>query len=709
MLATEAARAEMHRQAAEAAQRYRETTAEREEIEEKLAEGVRFPDAPGALAARAERILDRGGLSPSAVVSSIHAEALDLPEANERIINLSNELQAWSFLPRGVRAGNTVARITLRRNGRELPHGTGFMVSPRLLMTNHHVLPNAEFARRCFAEFNAQVSIDNAPDTVARMELDPAAFFTADERLDFALVAVAPAADGRLAGEIFGLNRLSVQLGKLVIGERVNIIGHPNGRLKEIALRDNALLLRLDDFLHYKTDTEPGNSGSPVFNDQWEVVALHHSGVPNKDEQGRVLRKDGRPWQRGDGDDAIDWIANEGVRISAILKHLAGLRLDPRQHALLTELGPDSGLTQSVPAGQAVTGPPPPTPQGTGLPETAAPKAVAPVGTAPTGATGRRGRNIGSVDGTERHLVFLHGRRQHGKDPEALRRSWTAGLNHGLTRAGMATVHPGDVWFPYYGERLAALMGYAESAGGAVDLGGLTAEEAAERFAAESPRGSYERLLDEAARRAGMPRHGSAATEGIDERLVGTLRRPLRWLAARSAVDEWTIAAVFRDVDRYLGDRDVREAVLECVLTTLPTSGELVLVTHSLGTVVGMDLITRLPDGLDVTLLVTAAGPLGMDAVSTRLLTAGPRRPERVRHWVNVWCPTDAVAIGCPLAETGWGRLTQLAVTNCSDCAHDIEEYLTHADVAAEIGGALGGHARPEATAGRAGGGDRVC
>ncbi|MGJ3562248.1 hypothetical protein ACR6C2_44955 [Streptomyces sp. INA 01156] len=48
-----------------------------------------------------------------------------------------------------------------------------------------------------------------------------------------------------------------------MIGEPVNIIGHPMGRLKEIAVRDNALQVRLDDFLHYRTDTEPGNSGSP--------------------------------------------------------------------------------------------------------------------------------------------------------------------------------------------------------------------------------------------------------------------------------------------------------------------------------------------------------------------------------------------------------------------------------------------------------------
>ncbi|GGX36538.1 trypsin-like serine peptidase [Streptomyces lomondensis] len=693
MPATEDSREEFRRHAADAARRYGESATERERVEERLAAGALFPDAPETLAVRAERILDRGGLSPSAVVSSIHAEALDLPEANERIINLSNELQAWSFLPRGTRAAGTVARITVRHAGREIPHGTGFLVSPRLLMTNHHVLPDAGFAGRCFLEFNAQVTIENVPDSVVRMEFDPGTFFTADRRLDFALVAVAPAVDGRLPGETFGWNRLSAQAGKQVIGERVNIIGHPNGRLKEIALRDNTLLVRLDDFLHYKTDTEPGNSGSPVFNDQWEVVALHHSGVPKTDTQGRVLRKDGRVWQRGDGDDVIDWIANEGVRISSILKHLATVSLDPARRAILAEMGPDSGLGQGILPSPVETPAPPLLAQTAGevsrrvtpVPETTAATVAA---AAAVPATGLRAR--GSAFGSgKRHLVFLHGRSQHRKDPETLRREWTAGLNQGLTRAGMATVDPADVWFPYYGDRLAALMGWTEAVSGPIELGEFTASAAAERFAAESPSGFYEQMLVEAANKAGMPQNGPVATEGFGNALVGRFQQALSWLAAKTDVDEWTIATVFRDVSRYLTDRKIRDTVLDTVLESMPTTGELVLVTHSLGTVVGMDLVSRLPDALDLTLLVTAGSPLGMNAVNERLLAGGPHRPEKARQWFNAWCPTDAVAIGCPLEDPRWGKVSQLAVANGRDRAHNIDEYLAHKGVASEIGGVL--------------------
>ncbi|MGW5613348.1 trypsin-like serine peptidase [Streptomyces sp. NPDC003877] len=676
---------------AEAAQRYEESSPERERVESRMAAGVRFPDAPDALAVRADRILGRGGLSPTAVVADIHREAMDLPGANERIIDLSNELQAWSFLPRGVRAGASVARITLRRDGRELPHGTGFLVSPRLMMTNHHVLPDEDFPRHCFAEFNAQVTIDNQPDTVVRMEFDPGTFFAADQRLDFALVAVAPAQDGRTAGEIFGWNRLSVQIGKLVLGEKVNIIGHPDGRLKEIVLRDNAVLVRLDDFVHYRTDTRPGNSGSPVFNDQWEVVALHHSGVPKKDDQGRILRRDGRPWEHGDGDDAIDWVANEGVRISSVLKHLAGLDLDAGRRALLAEMGPDSGLDQSTavapgaPLGPAVDARPTSRAASDGGAHAAT--ATRESGTSrPADRTGLRARS--TAFGGRKHLVFLHGRDQHGKKPVDLRLNWTAGLNSGLTLASLPALDPQDVWFPYYGTRLHDLVSGRESTSESLDLDRLGAAAAAEVFAAQSPTGSYERLIHEAATRAGMPQNGPATTEGFGSDLVGPLR-PLSWLAARSDLDEWTIATFLRDVDLYLGDGAVRQAVLDSVLETMPTTGELVLVTHSLGTVVGMDLLTRLPEGLDPVLMVTAGSPLGLDGVNERLLARGPHRPPRVRDWVNVWCPTDGVAIGCPLEDERWGKLTQPAVPNGRDRPHQMEAYLSHPGAAGPIGSAL--------------------
>lgn len=50
--------------------------------------------------------------------------------------------------------------------------------------------------------------------------------------------------------------------------------------------------------MHYLTDSEKASFGSPVFNDQWLLVALDHRGIPKHDNQGRILSVDGVIWER---------------------------------------------------------------------------------------------------------------------------------------------------------------------------------------------------------------------------------------------------------------------------------------------------------------------------------------------------------------------------------------------------------------------------
>jgi hypothetical protein len=85
---------------------------------------------------------------------------------------------------------------------------------------------------------------------------------------------------------------------------RLYIIGHPGGRDLEISLQDNYLLGCNDRLLHYRTPTEHGSSGSPVFEaEDWRVVALHHKGSE------AMNRLDGQPGT---------YAANEGIAILAI-------------------------------------------------------------------------------------------------------------------------------------------------------------------------------------------------------------------------------------------------------------------------------------------------------------------------------------------------------------------------------------------------------
>ena len=122
--------------------------------------------------------------------------------------------------------------------------------------------------------------------------------------------------------------------GKAIIGQWVNIIQHPNGEPKQLVLRNNEIVDTLDYFLTYKTDTSPGSSGSPVYNDQWEVVALHHAGKPARDSAGNILNQQGQPWQAWMGEHQIQWESNEGARISRIIAHVEALPLNAAERAL---------------------------------------------------------------------------------------------------------------------------------------------------------------------------------------------------------------------------------------------------------------------------------------------------------------------------------------------------------------------------------------
>lgn len=258
--------------------------------------------------------------------------------ALERVI-LKSDLMNINYLEFGIQAARSVGCIRIQSSNRGIEgYGTGFMVSPQLLLTNNHVLPDHRIASFSQVEFDYQEGMDGQPLRSVVFNLDPTTFFLTNDRLDYTLVAVRDEARNGSGLSSFAWNRLIEEEGKVIVGEYVSIIQHPSGERKQLALRENQLIDVLDDFLHYRTDTAPGSSGSPVFNDQWEVVALHHSGVPKRNRQGHILAIDGEIWTEDQGEERIDWLANEGGRISRITQHIKQQHLSIEQKHLRNEM-----------------------------------------------------------------------------------------------------------------------------------------------------------------------------------------------------------------------------------------------------------------------------------------------------------------------------------------------------------------------------------
>ncbi|MEU2285447.1 endonuclease [Streptomyces sp. NPDC013178] len=325
-------------QLAMATERYANRTEQRERNRTVLdTRGVLYADEPQRVEKRLARLGADWSLAmaiektPSEPVTTA-GSTLQLPPDSfgsdvlglERLIERNN-LTPVAFLEEGALAARSVGRITI--NGPGGGHGTGFMVSPSLLLTNNHVLRSQEEADRSVVAFAFQTGPDGRPLVPAVFRLEPRRFFVTDHDLDFSVVAVAEHSAQGDALSAFGRLPLSGAQGKVIIGEFVNIIQHPRGEPKQLALRENQVVDVLDRFLHYESDTLQGSSGSPVFNDQWEVVALHHSAVPRTDAEGRPLSIDGTVWTPEAGEHRLAWKANEGVRISRVLQALREITL----------------------------------------------------------------------------------------------------------------------------------------------------------------------------------------------------------------------------------------------------------------------------------------------------------------------------------------------------------------------------------------------
>ena len=250
-----------------------------------------------------------------------------------------------AFLQRGAYAARAVARIATR-DGQGL--GTGFMISPVLFLTNNHVIGSKADAADLLVEFDYERDLAGRPRVPTRFAFAPEACFLTNDQddLDYTVLAVGGrlSGPGTLAG--YSFLPISAARDKHQLGDHANIVQHPDGRLKEAVLRENQLVSRASTTLHYVADTEPGSSGSPVFNVLWQVIALHHWGSPHRD----LLDQNGK---------RIAKTVNEGIRISAIVTDMNTRKsgLPAREREKITEAiaaGLDPQVLSSVESAPAV-------------------------------------------------------------------------------------------------------------------------------------------------------------------------------------------------------------------------------------------------------------------------------------------------------------------------------------------------------------------
>lgn len=148
----------------------------------------------------------------------------------------------------------------------------------------------------------------------------------------------------------------------------------------------------------------------------------------------------------------------------------------------------------------------------------------------------------------------------------------------------------------------------------------------------------------------------------------------------------------FVQAQHYLRSTKIRAQVMHRVLRRLPESGRVVVVAHSLGSVIAADLLRRLPPKLGVVGMVTIGSPLAnpqFHVGSLRETLAEP--PTNLAWWMNFWSLSDLVT-GQRGVSSNFPWMADRRVCTGTDIhAHDAESYLRTEPVAKAIGLAVFG------------------
>ncbi|MFD4469497.1 hypothetical protein ACFWPA_14545 [Rhodococcus sp. NPDC058505] len=270
-------------------------------------------------------------------------------------------------------------------------------------------------------------------------------------------------------------------------------------------------------------------------------------------------------------------------------------------------------------------------------------------------------------------VVFLHG--VGDGDPD---RAWLTALNTGLYHRGFGSLDHGDVVAPRYDDLLMD-KGSNES------LPGVT----------------YKSKDDSQCRRRYEQRQAWIQRQLQKDPTMGTygfgkVADPVAKGGAAGVVK--VAPGPLKAVQNYVERDGVRGAVMTRILKDLDgLHGDVVLVAHSLGSVIALDLLDHLPDRVHVRRFVTIGSPAHSKALhkgAERLLKKFPY--SRVDDWSNFFCPWDPVTMGrglawlFPAAQDFLVRLDDLGPAKVVAAgAHDSVRYLRHESIAGLIGQAV--------------------
>ena len=240
-----------------------------------------YPDNPFLKSALATKEIDYS-LSPD--IDKI-SKWQDVSEETLEVLTMGRStLLPVNFLARGVQKSKAVGKVEIKIGSNRVNVGTGFLfkvkgINDLFFITNYHVINDRKDIDKTKVIFDYELDIDG--NSVAsksfRIDENRAWYCSPVNEYDTTIFNLI---DDHNELESYGY----IELKEIEIAQNdfVNIIQHPGGEMKQISLYHNIVTNTSERVVQYLTDTLKGSSGSPVFNSDWEVVALHHSGGGKK-------------------------------------------------------------------------------------------------------------------------------------------------------------------------------------------------------------------------------------------------------------------------------------------------------------------------------------------------------------------------------------------------------------------------------------------
>lgn len=186
--------------------------------------------------------------------------------------------------------------------GKKQITGTGFLIAPNVVITNFHVMEYVIKQKAGYRDVILRFDYNKLKDgkfistgTEYRLEedwlIDQSPYLPDNENrlptldeLDYILLRVDGEPGRKTVGETGsparGWIKLPTEPYQFLPNTPLFILQHPNGQPLKLAFDTDAIIdvNNNDTIVRYKTNTEPGSSGSPCFNSSWDLVALHHKG-----------------------------------------------------------------------------------------------------------------------------------------------------------------------------------------------------------------------------------------------------------------------------------------------------------------------------------------------------------------------------------------------------------------------------------------------